>query len=468
MSIILLARDHIDLPKHLEIKSILEKQGLKGDIKILCGEKSRPPTYKVDYIYAGYKDFCEAYRSKTNREIAEELLAKSNLVPSNLYKADRQYIFNFDSTRELEIEQLYLINQALDYIDSNHPSHVFMTGGGNLVRNVFYSVAKSSGIHAYRVLNAQYLNPKRNGARYWFCSNNYCLLSEYTEAQFDFDLESVDLHSHSLISDIKKSEYKLDKHAKSKVLSRASISLKSFFYTLVIHLAKRVLRRKDGIRLDQIRSAVSYYMTRPLTTKNLAKDELNIVYALNVPEDAQITLRASHFVDQLSVCQQICNVIPHGVNLVIKEHPGHLGMLSYRALKNFLRKNKNAIFMGGEGSMMELLNEIDVLVVMNSTSALEAFLKGVPVVTLGPSYYRDSGLDFAVKDISKLGQTLESALNSRGQKIPEKDIYELIGRFLQETWPEPNSVVSEENQLQVIAEGINAKVGKGLRCNNSY
>jgi len=451
MNIVLLSRDEKDYIKHKVIRDQILAEKPNINVTLLCGAKVEDEY--SEWIYEGYDQFLDSHKNESNKEVTLKLSKFGSQVSPSLYKADRRFVYEYCSEKDLAIEQVFLCEHAINFFEVNNIDAVFMTGGGNLVRNVFYSVAKSSSIKAYRILNASYLNPNREGVRYWFSENNFCLLSG---DGFDYPAKQLAEHTSSLMESIEVASYKLDNTAKTKRSTRASLQLKDFCGDLAKNLVKKALKRPDGNRESRIRSAINYHLNKLNSAKADFSSEINIIYALNVPEDAQITLRAPHFRDQLSICQQICNVLPFGARLVLKEHPGHLGMLPYRELSNFLKRNKNASFIDGDESMQEWLGKADVLIVMNSTSALEGFLQGTPVITLGPSYYRCSGLDQPVKSFVELSEALAEAINNskRNKNSNKQELKSILESLISETVPFPNEIIGEEKYLDVISKGI--------------
>jgi hypothetical protein len=182
------------------------------------------------------------------------------------------------------------------------------------------------------------------------------------------------------------------------------------------------------------------------------------LFPLNVPEDAQILLRAPQFRDVLSICELVSNVLPYGHSLVIKEHPGHLGMIAYRRLRAALKQHKDMQYASGEVRLWGLVKEAKGLITVNSTAALEALVRNIPVIALGEAFYKGTGLTHDVEYLLDLQDVLSNIGTKNSGKDKQELLLSVIAQLLQETVPAPGVVelmdMPKDNYVRVMAEGV--------------
>lgn len=467
MRIVLVTRDSVDLWKHEYFRDFVQNQFSEVLVKIICGELNRKlfkPKQDVHYVFDGYEEHLKKYAKLTDKDIISVNGLQSSIVPSCQYKSDMRYVRTLASERNLVLEQIYLVEQAKSLLQNFEPELLFMTGGPNLIRNVFFLVGQYLKVRCYRMLNISYLNPDRVGVRYWFNSNNYCRLSNDNNDKFNYPEAKAFEHAEKLFTSIRKGKYELDKYARTTAQqTRVSIGLKTIFEDVKNTVSFRRFRfNRKSQSWNKLRSFKNHLLNKKLATKPYDIPKPFFLFPLNVPEDAQLVLRAPHLKDLLSICEQIANVLPYKHILVIKEHPGHPGMLDNYRLKALLRYHQNIFYVPGNVRLWDLLEDATALITINSTSALEALAKNIPVVTVGEAFYRGTGLTYDVDYLLKLPQILSEVIVDSKRQNRKKLLLTTISNFLQETVPPPGKIEEldspKNNYLNVIAKGILAKI----------
>ena len=467
MKVVLVSRDSIDLWKHEYIRTQVLNSGVSSDVKIICGERV-PELWQnkahILYIYEGRAQFKDSLSESPNPHITKLQTEQAEYTYGSLYRADNRYLNQVKDERELAIEQIFLVNKAKQFFEEYNADYLFMTGGGNLIRNAIYVVAKKLGIKSYRILNVTYLNPDRKGVRYWFCSNNYCRLSTDPADIFHHPVEELKRHAEDLIAKIEEETYKLDRYARTIGSSkRSSIQLKAIVEDLQLLFLRRSKAAKARGR-KRLKSGLNFLLNRGLCADPAKLPEPFVLFPLNVPEDAQIVLRAPYFREGLSICEQIASVLPYGYHLVIKEHPGHPGMLEHSRLKFTLRNFPNVLYLDSRVSIEDVLSLCTAVITINSTAAINALVNGLPVITMGEAFYKGTGLTYDVENLLDLKHVLTQLAQDPLKDQRKETMVQTISSLLQETVPEPNVFpqATEEKCVEVIAQGVLTKIRANL------
>jgi len=165
------------------------------------------------------------------------------------------------------------------------------------------------------------------------------------------------------------------------------------------------------------------------TYKPLEPGQRVVYYPLHVPADVALTLRAPHYLDQLSLVDYLARIVPASHRLVIKEHPAQVGALDARRLRDLLVRHDNLALLPPTVNNYDALAACDLVVSINSKSGAEALILGRPVLVLGDAFYGDSGLVTQVRNAADLPAALRDALDK--PLAPAKDDVE---RFFSRVW----------------------------------
>lgn len=141
----------------------------------------------------------------------------------------------------------------------------------------------------------------------------------------------------------------------------------------------------------------------------------NLLLALQVPADAQMILHSPNYKTFFEMAQDIHQSLPKGYNLVIKEHPLYQG--KYDENLYTLINEKDNIKLVNNIELNKLLDNVELVIVNNSTLGLEALTQYKKVVTLGDAFYNKEGVvwnyDRNKHDLKRL---LIHVLNSKVDK----------------------------------------------------
>lgn len=116
-----------------------------------------------------------------------------------------------------------------------------------------------------------------------------------------------------------------------------------------------------------------------------------VYFPLHMMDDYKLKRVIPHCADQLGIVEQVARALPHGYDLVVKEHPMSLGRNSLRMLRR-LQGMRNVRLVEPHTSSHELIATADAVAVISSTVGLEALLYGKPVLTMGSPFYAGYGI----------------------------------------------------------------------------
>jgi hypothetical protein len=196
---------------------------------------------------------------------------------------------------------------------------------------------------------------------------------------------------------------------------------------------KYVLHRQEEfshLRMQVVRHGRMALNERRLRRfyRGLSPDAPFVYYPLHVFTDVALTIRAPEYLDQYWLLDYLARSLPLTHLLAVKEHPAMVGGVDYARLKQLLRRHHNLVLLDPATNNLDVIRQAAVVVTVNSKSGAETILLNRPVVALGDSFYRHSGLVINVTAPADLPAALRQAL--RAPSHPR----EAIEAFFQAVW----------------------------------
>lgn len=148
-----------------------------------------------------------------------------------------------------------------------------------------------------------------------------------------------------------------------------------------------------------------------------------VFYPAQHGSDAQITVRAPQWEDQLLLIEHLARSLPYGFELAVKEHPFEVGGLPAGALRGLLRRLPIRL-LPPTMHAHNVLRAATAVATVNSTTGFEALFFGVPLVTFGHGPYRGLGLTHDVADPYETPIALLEAVHADGPA--EEEVVRLI------------------------------------------
>jgi hypothetical protein len=134
-----------------------------------------------------------------------------------------------------------------------------------------------------------------------------------------------------------------------------------------------------------------------------------VYFPLHVVDDYKIKRVIPHCYDQASIVEQIADSLPHGMDIVLKEHPMSIGRNRLSLLRR-LSRIPNARVVEPHTSSHELMQRAEAVAVISSTVGLEALLYGRPVLTLGQPFYSGYGITVDVDSFREIREAVPAVL----------------------------------------------------------
>lgn len=186
--------------------------------------------------------------------------------------------------------------------------------------------------------------------------------------------------------------------------------------TLARHLVVRAVWDRDNDYLEPVRwsGALAAERVRPRLAKHLYQpfeaDRPFIYFPLHLADDYKLKRMIPHCADQEWVVGQLADALPHGVDLVVKEHPIAVGRYGLRMLKR-LRSTTGVRLVDPHTKSQDLISASDAVAVISSTVGLEALLHEKPVLTLGRPYYAGYGVTVDLESFRDLRRLVPAVLD---------------------------------------------------------
>ena len=152
------------------------------------------------------------------------------------------------------------------------------------------------------------------------------------------------------------------------------------------------------------------YLSKIKTITNLKK---NFIYfpLHKIPEFSTL-LKGNKYMDQLYLIETLSKNIPINYKLLIKEHPSMLS--SHARSKNFyeiINKLPNVEMIDFRTRPDEIIKKAKLVVILDSTSGIEAILNGKPLLTMVPFVYDFLNLSVENKKIENLNSDILKTIN---------------------------------------------------------
>ncbi len=137
-----------------------------------------------------------------------------------------------------------------------------------------------------------------------------------------------------------------------------------------------------------------------------------VYFPLHVTDDYKIKRVVPHCSDQAALVEQVARALPHGWDLVTKEHPMAIGRTPSSLLKR-LTHMRNVRVVPPTSNSHDLIEQSRAVVVISSTVGLEALLYAKPVLTLGQPFYSGVGITLDVDSFAEIHTTVPAIIDFR-------------------------------------------------------
>jgi hypothetical protein len=137
-----------------------------------------------------------------------------------------------------------------------------------------------------------------------------------------------------------------------------------------------------------------------------------VFYPIHAGFDAQISVRAPQWENQLALIDHLAASLPYGYELAVKEHPFEVGALPLAQFHGLVRRKPEIRVLDPSIHAHRVLRACSAVATVNSTTGFEALFFQRPVVTFGHGPYRGLGLTHDVQDPFDTPQAMLAAVSS--------------------------------------------------------
>jgi hypothetical protein len=223
------------------------------------------------------------------------------------------------------------------------------------------------------------------------------------------------------------------------------------------HVAVRALWDRDNDYLapgrmirnrvqQKARATVIPRLYEPLDTERKF-----VYFPIHVTDDYKIKRVIPHCVDQAAIIEQVAEALPHGYDIVLKEHPMSIGKNPVAMLRR-LTKRPNVYLVDPYTSSHDLIQQSAAVIVISSTVGLEALLYEHPVMTIGQPFYSGYGLTV---DVDSFREIPARTLEVLGFRPPRERILEFLHAAMRACYPgAPVLVDSSDENARRLADSL--------------
>ena len=228
------------------------------------------------------------------------------------------------------------------------------------------------------------------------------------------------------------------------------------------HVRSKLTRDRDNEYLRPERFVTNYLRekSRAVVARRLYEplgrsDRPFVYFPLHVTDDYKIKRVIPHCVDQAAIIELIAEALPHGIDLVLKEHPMSIGRNPLGLLRR-LRRRPNVRIVDPYTSSHELIRRSRAVAVISSTVGLEALLHGSPVMTVGQPFYAGYGVTVDVDSFREIPEKVPALLDFR----PDRErTLQFLHAAMRRCYPgRPAAVDDSDDNAREVAASLDAAV----------
>lgn len=183
-----------------------------------------------------------------------------------------------------------------------------------------------------------------------------------------------------------------------------------------VNMIKRKMREKS------YRAINSRLLPSVPESRRLCESSSFVYLPLQYPIESRLTTISPEFFNQQHVIEYLSRILPHDLELFVKQHPNHVGYQS-PALVRTLSKKHNVRFLHPNMNTHEIVQHADLVTVINSTVGFEAIYHRKPLVVLGTAFYDQTP---AATNVDVLSDLPMAIVDLAGETISEKTMIESI------------------------------------------
>lgn len=168
-----------------------------------------------------------------------------------------------------------------------------------------------------------------------------------------------------------------------------------------------------------------------------------VYFPLHVTDDYKIKRVIPHCVHQEAIIERIADALPHGYDLVLKEHPMSVGRNPLSMLRG-LARIPNVRLVSPFINSHFLMKRAEAVAVISSTVGLEALMYEKPVLTVGQPFYSGYGLTLDVDSFAEIREKVPAVL--RGHRPDREEILRFLHAAMRRCYPGAPALVDQSDE----------------------
>lgn len=185
-------------------------------------------------------------------------------------------------------------------------------------------------------------------------------------------------------------------------------------------------------------------------SRRVVDQQRYVFFPIQYVRESRVTVRSPPFYDLAWFVEYLSRSLPLGYELVVKDHPNHVGILPFDTLRTI---GRFAEFVHPDLNAHHVVRNADAVVTLNNTVGYEALIHGKPVVVMGEAFYDGAGYVWKPDSIKSLPETLSAAVESKG--LTEEEILTFVHRIIEGSYPGDWNDLTDENVDQLVDSILN-------------
>ncbi|MBI5223472.1 hypothetical protein HY990_03545 [Candidatus Micrarchaeota archaeon] len=184
----------------------------------------------------------------------------------------------------------------------------------------------------------------------------------------------------------------------------------------------RVPRRIFDKRIRMLLSQFFY------TRKFEFEKERYFFFPLHFVEESTLSIKET-FLNQYNIIEAIAWSLPENVKLIVKPHPHWCG--SDIELTNLAKakKNKKIVVVPHDENPYRIIRNSIGVIIINSTSGMEAIALGKPLIVFGHDMYERPGASIVIRDNKELPSAINNCIKNPGKTYDLQARKELLSDY---------------------------------------
>ena len=193
-----------------------------------------------------------------------------------------------------------------------------------------------------------------------------------------------------------------------------------------------------------------------------------VYYPLSTIPEASLLIRGKDYYDQLGVIKKISLLLPVNFKLVVKDHPGMIGVTPISFYEE-LNKIYNVHLIHTLYPNYKCISNSEANIVVSGTTGMESLFLGKKTIILGDAVYSYLSSTFNIKNLNEIKNILNLQWGNKEKKLQKNDVLKYINAIIkskkindqdgqywsQSTIPNTNELKIDEEMSKIFLNYLN-------------